>query len=57
MPVRKMIAAFLRSEQGVKSIYLPDTNKSVGEEDEKDDERLNKCCDGIIVFKEGQDLT
>merc|ERR1712106_902528 len=34
---------------------LPDTNKSVENENEQDDERFNKSCDGVIVFKEGQD--
>ena len=38
------------------SIYLPDTNKSVENKNEQDDERFNKGCDGVIVFKEGQDL-
>merc|ERR1712072_700826 len=34
---------------------LPYTNNSVGNENEKDDERFNKSCDGIIIFKEGED--
>ena len=51
-----MIVAFIMSAGDVGWIYLPDTNNSVGDEDEQDDERLNKSCDGVIVFKEGQDL-
>ena len=35
---------------------LPDTNNSVGDEDEQDDEGFHESGDGIIVFKEGQYL-
>ena len=35
--------------------YLPDTNNSVGNEDEEDDKGLDEGGDGVVVFKEGED--
>ena len=33
--------------------YLPDTDDGVGDENEKDDERLNEGCNGVVIFEEG----
>ena len=35
--------------------YLPDTDNSVGNEDEEDDKGLDEGGDGVVVFKEGED--
>ena len=39
-----------------KYTYLPNTDDSVSDQNEKNDERLNKCGDRVLVFlKKGQD--
>ena len=35
--------------------YLPDTNNSIGDEDEQDDKGFNKGGDRVVIFKEGED--
>ena len=35
--------------------YLPDTDNSIGNEDEEDDKGLDEGGDGVVVFKEGED--
>lgn len=40
------------SVQSISSFYLPHSNNSIGDENEKDDERLDKGCDCPLPFFE-----
>ena len=37
--------------------YLPDSNTSVGDQNEQNHKRFYECSDGIIIFKESQNLS
>ena len=36
--------------------YLPDSNTGVGDQNEQNHKRFYECSDGIIIFKESQNL-
>ena len=37
-------------------MYLPDSNTGVSDQNEQNHKRFYECSDGIIIFKESQNL-
>ena len=46
----------VRKQRLVSASYLPDSNTGVGDQNEQNHKRFYECSDGIIIFKESQNL-